>query len=146
MLLFISGVVNDIINICAFCDIFFLEVMRMDSIGELLKRERKKSGLTQAQLAELLGVHRTLIGQYERGVRVPKAGTIQRIANALNIPYLQLIVPEQDLADSMETVRKDYIESSIEITHDSMIRVSSFVPISGLIAFLAENGYLEEKK
>lgn len=118
----------------------------MDSIGELLKRERKKSGLTQAQLAELLGVHRTLIGQYERGVRVPKAGTIQRIANALNIPYLQLIVPEQDLADSMETVQKDYIESSIEITHDSMIRVSSFVPISGLIEFLTENGYLEGKK
>ena len=54
-------------------------------IGDAIKRERKKAGLTQGELADRLDVTQSLIGQYERGVRNPKPSTIQRIADALGI-------------------------------------------------------------
>lgn len=59
-------------------------------IGDAIRRERKKAGLNQGELAERLDVTRSLIGQYERGVRNPKPSTIQRIADALGVPFTAL--------------------------------------------------------
>jgi transcriptional regulator with XRE-family HTH domain len=43
-------------------------------IGRRLKELRKKRGLSQAEVGEKLGVHQSLVSEYERGtVRVPSA-------------------------------------------------------------------------
>lgn len=54
--------------------------------GKRIKDARNKSGLTQKQLGERLGVSESAVAQYESGQRVPKVDTLQRIADALNIP------------------------------------------------------------
>ena len=42
------------------------------SIGDRLRELRRKRGLSQAEVAESLGVHQSLVSEYERGtVRVP---------------------------------------------------------------------------
>ena len=41
--------------------------------GEKLKEQREKHVLTQSQLAEMLGVDRQTIGNYEKGKRHPKS-------------------------------------------------------------------------
>jgi len=42
------------------------------TVGQLVRQLRKKRGLSQADVGEALGVHQSLVSEYERGtVRVP---------------------------------------------------------------------------
>ena len=52
-------------------------------IGERIKLSRKKAGLTQKELGELLNVSAAMIAQYENNLRNPKFETLDKIANAL---------------------------------------------------------------
>lgn len=58
---------------------------------EVLKRERKRMGRTQAEMAELLGLSRSAYSLYESGKRAPKIETFQKITDALNISMDELI-------------------------------------------------------
>ena len=57
--------------------------------GEKIRTLREKSGLTQAELAELLGVNkRTVIG-YEREGRYPRQRAVyQNLADTFHVDYL----------------------------------------------------------
>ena len=59
--------------------------------GQQIKAARQKAGMTQAQLAEKLGIPYQSIGQWERDARNPKLDTLKRIADALNITVQELI-------------------------------------------------------
>ena len=48
------------------------------SFGSRLKEARKKSGLTQAEVAEKLNVSASMIAQYETGKRNPKKETLSK--------------------------------------------------------------------
>lgn len=61
------------------------------TIGERIKEAREEKGLTQRQVADRMGVKYQNIGQYERGLRTPKIGTIRRIADALGVKVSELI-------------------------------------------------------
>ena len=54
-------------------------------IGEQLKDERLRAGLTQEQLADMAGVHRTYIGMIERAEKNITLCNIERIAKALEV-------------------------------------------------------------
>lgn len=51
--------------------------------GEYIKTVRKAAGMTQKELAELVGMSYQQIGQYETGRRTPKISTLQKIMNAI---------------------------------------------------------------
>lgn len=53
--------------------------------GDLIKDARIKAGITQAELAERLGVTPQAVSQYERGIKKPKLETVIRIAEALGV-------------------------------------------------------------
>lgn len=59
--------------------------------GEKIKAAREKAGFTQAELARKLGIPYQSIGQWERGLRNPKWETLEKIAEALQIPTYELI-------------------------------------------------------
>lgn len=59
-----------------------------DSIIAQLRRER---GMTQADLAKLVGVEPDYIGKWERGERNPKLGALKKIAAALGVDIGVLI-------------------------------------------------------
>lgn len=72
------------------------------SIGEEIRRIRKEKGLSQSDLAALLGVSQQMIGLYETNKRTPKYETIQKIAKKLEVPVnaLTTTIPEyQDFAE-----------------------------------------------
>ena len=61
-------------------------------LGETLRRERRRSGLSQEGLAFRAGLHRTAVGQLERGERVARADTLIRLAGSMGIPAGDLLV------------------------------------------------------
>lgn len=53
--------------------------------GERIRQLRKNSSLSQEQLAERTGFHRTYIGMVERGERNPALVNIKVFADSLNV-------------------------------------------------------------
>ena len=60
-----------------------------------LKIKRKKKLLTQQQLAELVGVDRTLISKIECGAATPSVATAKKIAAVLGIDWVKFFDDEQ---------------------------------------------------
>lgn len=53
--------------------------------GRNLARAREAAGHTQEGLADLAELHRTAVGQLERGERIPRADTVVKLAGALRV-------------------------------------------------------------
>ncbi len=67
----------------------------MSLISENLKQLRKKKGLTQEQMAQEVGIKRSLLGAYEEGRAEPRIGTLLKFAELFSIPIEQIINIEQ---------------------------------------------------
>ena len=70
------------------------------SVGELqrvfgrnLRAHRMELNLSQENLAEVVGLHRTYVGSLERGERNPTLRTVEAIAHRLHVEPLELLVP-----------------------------------------------------
>jgi transcriptional regulator with XRE-family HTH domain len=59
--------------------------------GRNLARCRKRAGLSQEELGEHAGLHRTEIGLLERGERMPRVDTIVKVAGGLSVPAAELM-------------------------------------------------------
>ena len=59
--------------------------------GQKIRDLRKKHGITQKALADKLGTSPQNLAQYESGKRHPKIETLQKIADALDIPVSDII-------------------------------------------------------
>ena len=59
-------------------------------LGTAIKNERSVLGISQDELARRSGLHRTYVSDLERGTRNPTVGSIQKIANALQVPVGKL--------------------------------------------------------
>lgn len=57
----------------------------MVEFGQRLKELRKAKGLTQKQLAEMIGVKNSIISFYEVGDRIPSPEVIKKLAAVLHI-------------------------------------------------------------
>lgn len=58
---------------------------------------RKKLGLTQNQLARMLGVSAQAVSKWERGISCPDISLLDEIANALQISLSALLgIPENE--------------------------------------------------
>lgn len=103
----------------------------MSTVGESIKRIRKRSGLTQKQLGEKCGMKQTIIAQYEHGRRTPKIETLQKIANSLGVPVSQIYGWDNHLNDSKASqiiVAKSILENAIDsdsysVMHKAILEV-----------------------
>ena len=59
-------------------------------IGQRIRNYRIQKNLSQEQLSELASCHPTYIGQLERGEKNATLESIQKVAQALDIPLSQL--------------------------------------------------------
>lgn len=59
-------------------------------IGQRIRNNRTKLGFSQEKLAELSGCHPTYIGQLERGEKNATIESIEKIANAMELPLSKL--------------------------------------------------------
>jgi transcriptional regulator with XRE-family HTH domain len=59
--------------------------------GDELRRAREKAGLTQEELAERAGVHRTYVSMLERDKKSPTLAVLFRLCDALGVRPSTLI-------------------------------------------------------
>jgi transcriptional regulator with XRE-family HTH domain len=59
--------------------------------GERVREERLSKNLSQEELADLAGLHRTYIGMVERAEKNITLRNIEKIAHALRIPIRKLV-------------------------------------------------------
>jgi len=62
----------------------FENELRLDLIGDAIKKARKERNLTQAQLGELVGVQKAQISKIENHLTDARFETILKVFNALN--------------------------------------------------------------
>jgi putative transcriptional regulator len=61
-----------------------------ERLANRLKERRTEAGLTQAELAEKVGVTRKTVNTVENGVFTPSATLAIKLAQVLNVPVEQL--------------------------------------------------------
>lgn len=62
------------------------------AFGRAVRKRRLARGLSQEKLAEQAGIHRTYIGDVERGERNVSLVNIKRLADALSVTLAVLMV------------------------------------------------------
>lgn len=70
-----------------------------NKIASKIKVLRKNRGYTQQQLADLLGVQRATISNYEIGRRSPHIKELQKLAEILGVNLEYFGISNDDLAD-----------------------------------------------
>ncbi len=64
---------------------------RLVAFGEKVRKIRKEKGLSQEALADLAGIDRSYMGHIERGDQNITLTKIHQIADALEVPVINLI-------------------------------------------------------
>lgn len=82
--------------------------------GKRIKDRRKELNMTQRELAEKSGIAYRSIQDYESEKRTPKINARITLANALDIPYTDLFIPDRTPMsfDSPEAFKKAWNELS----------------------------------
>ena len=73
------------------------------TVGERIRDHRKRSKLTQARLAELLGLERTSITNIEKGLQKPPLGVLYQLCAYLNLSPAELLPPLTEVLVASET-------------------------------------------
>lgn len=86
----------------------------MMSFADKVKDARAALNLTQLQLAEQIGLSERSVLAYERGEKVPRQGTMLKLAKALRVSVTFLT--DDTCTDPMKDIDKDgYIEEAREL-------------------------------
>ena len=75
--------------------------MNQIAIGNFIEKKRKELNLTQAQLAEKLGVSNKTVSKWENGKCMPDYGIIQPLCAELGISVSELMDGEEQPQDSI---------------------------------------------
>lgn len=79
----------------------------MSKFGNRLKELRKVHGLSQDKLAKIMGVTRSAVSQYERGVREPQLEMMEFLADYFNVDYNYLLGSEDVSIRIIDPVKND---------------------------------------
>lgn len=117
----------------------------MHHLASNLKYLRKSKGLTQAQLAEKLGLKRPIVGAYEEGRSEPKLATLLHLAHFFEVNIDALV--SVDVSDPVamqsghipDTIGKSLRILPIAVDRDTDRELSTLVPVKASAGYL--NGY-----
>ena len=96
--------------------------MKSEQIGYKLKTLRKTKKLTQVELADLLGVTRATISNYETGRRAPHIKELERIAKLLgvNLEYFGL-EQASDMVDLISRAKLMFSNDNIPVSEKAQV-------------------------
>src|ERR1700730_15669484 len=108
-------------------------------LGTAIKTERSQLGISQEELANRAGLHRTYVSDVERGVRNPSIASIEKLAEALKLSVsvhlgrankergsrevVEILLVEDDPQDVKLTIRafeKAQITNPVHVVRDGV--------------------------
>ena len=108
------------------------------AMGRRIKAARKKAAMTQARLAEEIGMSEVHVSNMESGTGNPSLATLVDIANVLSVSTDEL------LCDSVVCCKPVYQKEILETTADCddyEIRVLSYILKAAKMAFRENRGF-----
>lgn len=90
--------------------------MNQIAIGNFIEKKRKEQNLTQAQLAEKLGVSNKAVSKWENGKCMPDYGVIQPLCTELGVTVSELMDGEEQAQDSIRAYDDEQILDLIKRT------------------------------
>ncbi len=84
--------------------------MNIEKSGKLICEERKKLGLTQKELAEIIGVTDKAVSKWENGRGFPDISLLEPLSKALNISVTELIHGEKTENNTFKASDKTIME------------------------------------
>lgn len=82
--------------------------LSVKKLAETISRQRKAKHITQAQLAEATGIHRTMIGRIENRDYVPSIDQLQKLGEILDFEVVDLFGNEENEKAKPMTLNKKY--------------------------------------
>ena len=85
------------------------------NVGDTIKAVRNEKGITQVELGRRLDVSGAMIAQYESGKRNPKADTLRKIAEALDVAPIRFVLASN--SENIYNILKDscYMENGDQV-------------------------------
>ncbi|MBQ8184590.1 MAG: helix-turn-helix transcriptional regulator [Lachnospiraceae bacterium] len=103
------------------------------ALSEKLYALRKKSGLSQEQLAEQLSVSRQAISKWEAGQSVPESDKLLTISNYFNVS-LDYLMKEDEEQDNLSV--KEQNDDSLQTSNRTQWLLSIIICIGGIICLI----------
>lgn len=89
-------------------------------LGDKIKVFRKSKGFTQEELAIRLNIVRQTVSKWEKGISVPDAENLQKLADVLDVDVKQLLGVDVDV--DIEKSNKELVEQLARINEQLIIK------------------------
>jgi len=97
----------------------------LKQFGITIKKLRTKAGISQESLGILVGLHRTTIGELERGEQNVSLISLRRIAGALGVDIAQLVEKVYPSTVSPDDIKEHLASEVDKILSESRIKYKS---------------------
>lgn len=101
-------------------------------LGHAIKEQRSALGISQEELAARAGLHRTYVSEVERGERNPSIGSIEKLAQALEVSFTSLFERTAHRAGSREAIEILLVEDNpidVELTKNAFKKAQITNPL-----------------
>lgn len=116
--------------------------MDLKKTGELIAESRKALGLTQKQLADLVGVTDKAISRWETGRGFPDAAYLQPLAQALGVSVTEIVNGELTQPENAARQADDAVLSTLKYCRQMLRTVAAVLLAIAGIAFSASPMYV----
>lgn len=115
--------------------------MNQAKIGQFLKELRKEKGITQAQLAEILGVANRSISRWENGVNMPDFSLLIEIAKFYDVEIEEILDGERKI-ENMEKKTEETLMKIADYNDNEKKLIARRVGRFQAVALIAMAGYM----
>ncbi len=109
--------------------------MNQISIGSYIAEKRRALNLTQAQLAETLGVSNKTVSKWETGKCMPDYSVIKKLCEAIHITLAELMDGEDAAENSIQTYDEqilDLLRRTQELERQRQVIIGAVLIILGI--------------
>ena len=103
--------------------------MDQKKIGKFISEKRKELKLTQAQLAEKLGVTDKTVSRWENGNYMPDLSLLQQLSKELNVSINELLSGEKVSKEDYQQKFEENIISTIDYSNKKLDSVKTIIAV-----------------